>query len=312
MVDEKIITTKEFATACRKAIPEGIVLLENDGALPLVEKEKVAIFGRGQFEYLKSGSGSGGRVNCPYVTNIYDEIKNRVTLDDNVVRFYRDFIEENPFDTGDGWKPCFCQNDAVPSEDLVRNAAARSDKAIYVICRNVGEGFDYEKTPGNWYLSDEEDKTINLLSQHFKNVIVLLNSGNIMDMSWVKRYNIGTVAYIWQGGQEGGAGTVDALMGDVAPSGRLTDTIAITPEDYPCDDCFGDLAQNIHKEDIYVGYRYFETFAKDKVLYPFGFGLGYTKFSQTVTGVAKYGDIVTISVIVENIGDYSGKDVEQV
>ena len=141
MVDEKIITTKEFATACRKAIPEGIVLLENDGALPLVEKEKVAIFGRGQFEYLKSGSGSGGRVNCPYVTNIYDEIKNRVTLDDNVVRFYRDFIEENPFDTGDGWKPCFCQNDAVPSEDLVRNAAARSDKAIYVICRKVGEGF---------------------------------------------------------------------------------------------------------------------------------------------------------------------------
>lgn len=312
MVDEKIITTKEFATACRKAIPEGIVLLENDGALPLVEKEKVAIFGRGQFEYLKSGSGSGGRVNCPYVTNIYDEIKNRVTLDDNVVRFYRDFIEENPFDTGDGWKPCFCQNDAVPSEDLVRNAAARSDKAIYVICRNVGEGFDYEKTPGNWYLSDEEDKTINLLSQHFKNVIVLLNSGNIMDMSWVKRYNIGTVAYIWQGGQEGGAGTVDALMGDVAPSGRLTDTIAITPEDYPCDDCFGDLAQNIHKEDIYVGYRYFETFAKDKVLYPFGFGLGFSKFSQTVTGVAKDGDIVTISVIVENIGDYSGKDVVEV
>lgn len=312
MVDEKIITTKEFATACRKAIPEGIVLLENDGALPLAKNENVALFGRGQFEYLKSGSGSGGRVNCPYVTNIYDEIKNRVTLDDNVVRFYRDFIEENPFDTGDGWKPCFCQNDAVPSEDLVRNAAARSDKAIYVICRNVGEGFDYEKTPGNWYLSDEEDKTINLLSQHFKNVIVLLNSGNIMDMSWVKRYNIGTVAYIWQGGQEGGAGTVDALMGDVAPSGRLTDTIAITPEDYPCDDCFGDLAQNIHKEDIYVGYRYFETFAKDKVLYPFGFGLGYTKFSQTVTGVAKYGDIVTISVIVENIGDYSGKDVVQV
>ena len=91
MVDEKIITTKEFATACRKAIPEGIVLLENDGALPLVEKEKVAIFGRGQFEYLKSGSGSGGRVNCPYVTNIYDEIKNRVTLDDNVVRTKRRF-----------------------------------------------------------------------------------------------------------------------------------------------------------------------------------------------------------------------------
>lgn len=312
MVDEKIITTKEFATACRKAIPEGIVLLENDGALPLAKNENVALFGRGQFEYLKSGSGSGGRVNCPYVTNIYDEIKTRVTLDDKVTQFYRDFIEENPYDTGDGWKPCFCQNDAAPSEELMHNAAARSDKAIYVICRNVGESFDYEKTPGNWYLSAEEDATIALLSKHFKDVIVLINSGNIIDMSWVGKYSIGTVAYIWQGGQEGGAGTVDVLMGDVAPSGRLTDTIAISPEDYPCDDCFGDGSKNIHKEDIYVGYRYFETFAKDKVLYPFGYGLNYTEFSQSVTGVQKSGDTITVFVLVENIGNYSGKDVAQV
>ncbi len=312
MSEEKIITTKEFAAHCRKAIPEGIVLLESDGALPLEANENIALFGRGQFEYLKSGSGSGGRVNCPYVTNIYDEIKTRVTLDETVTQFYRDFIEQNPFDKGDGWKPCFCQIEAVPSEKLVRDAANKSDKAIYVICRNVGESFDYEKVKGNWYLSDEEDKTIALLSQHFKNVIVLLNSGNIMDMSWVKKYNIGTVAYIWQGGQEGGAGTVDVLMGDIAPSGRLTDTIAKSPEDYPCDDCFGDLIKNIHKEDIFVGYRYFETFARDKVLYPFGFGLGYTTFTQEVLNVSKDGDVITVSVLVKNTGDFSGKDVVQV
>ena len=312
MVDEKIVTTKEFAKHCRKAIPEGIVLLENDGALPLKEGEKVALFGRGQFEYLKSGSGSGGRVNCPYVTNIYDEIKKRVELDDNVTQFYGDFIKQNPFDTGDGWKPCFCQNDAIPSNDLVRDAALKSDKAIYIICRNVGESFDYEKVAGNWYLSENEDKIIKLLSQHFKNVIVLLNSGNIMDMSWVKKYNIGTVAYIWQGGQEGGAGTVDALMGDTAPSGRLTDTIAVSPEDYPCDDCFGDSQKNIHKEDIFVGYRYFETFARNKVLYPFGFGLGYTTFSQEVIDVQKRDDEISIKVAVKNTGDFSGKDVVQV
>ncbi len=312
MSDKKIITTKEFATHCRKAIPEGIVLLENNGALPLKEGENIALFGRGQFEYLKSGSGSGGRVNCPYVTEVYDEIKKRVTLDNSVTQFYRDFIEQNPFDTGDGWKPCFCQIEAVPDEEMVRDAATRSDKAIYIICRNVGESFDYEKVEGNWYLSQQEDRTINLLSQHFKNVIVLLNSGNIMDMSWVKKYNIGTVAYIWQGGQEGGAGTVDALMGDTAPSGRLTDTIAKSPEDYPCDDCFGDPVKNIHKEDIFVGYRYFETFARDKVLYPFGFGLGYTTFTQEVTNITKGGDIVTISVNVKNTGDFSGKDVVQV
>ena len=312
MSDEKIITTKQFAAHCRKAIPEGIVLLENDGALPLKESENIALFGRGQFEYLKSGSGSGGRVNCPYVTNVYDEIKGRVTLDNSVTQFYRDFIKQNPFDAGDGWKPCFCQTDAVPSEKLVRDAAASSDKAIYIICRNVGESFDYEKVEGNWYLSQQEDATLSLLSQHFKNVIVLLNSGNIMDMSWVKKYNIGTVAYIWQGGQEGGAGTVDALMGDVAPSGRLTDTIAKSPEDYPCDDCFGDMQKNIHKEDIYVGYRYFETFAQDKVLYPFGFGLNYTTFTQDITDVQKDDDIITVSVLVKNIGNYSGKDVVQV
>ena len=312
MSDEKIITTKEFAAHCRKAIPEGIVLLENNGALPLAKGENVALFGRGQFEYLKSGSGSGGRVNCPYVTNVYDEIKGRVTLDNSVTQFYRDFIKQNPFDAGDGWKPCFCQTEAVPSEELVRDAAARSDKAIYIICRNVGESFDYEKVPGNWYLSQQEDATLSLLSQYFKNVIVLLNSGNIMDMSWVKKYGIGTVAYIWQGGQEGGAGTVDALMGDIAPSGRLTDTIATSPEDYPCDDCFGDMQKNIHKEDIYVGYRYFETFARDKVLYPFGFGLNYTQFNQTVTGVNINNDIITISAVVENVGNFSGKDVVQV
>ncbi len=308
----EIITTKEFANYCRAAIPEGIVLLEHSGALPLARKENIALFGRGQFEYLKSGSGSGGRVNCPYVTNVYDEIKNRVTLDDNITQFYRDFIEQNPFDAGDGWKPCFCQNEAVPSKELVQAAAQKSDKAIYIICRNVGESFDYEKIEGNWYLSEQEDKTIELLSQYFKNVIVLLNSGNIMDMSWVKRYNVGTVAYIWQGGQEGGVGTVDALMGDTAPSGRLTDTIAISPEDYPCDDCFGDLNKNIHKEDIFVGYRYFETFAPDKVLYPFGFGLNYTTFTQEVTDIKKDGDIITVSVLVKNTGNFSGKDVVQV
>ncbi|MBQ6884623.1 MAG: glycoside hydrolase family 3 protein [Clostridia bacterium] len=312
MSNKKTFTTKEFAAHCRKAIPEGIVLLENNGSLPLSSGENIALFGRSQFEYLKSGSGSGGRVNCPYVTNIYDEIKSRVTLDQNITQFYRDYIVNNPFDEGDGWKPCFCQIDAVPSEDLVRDAATRNDKAIYVICRNVGESFDYEKVEGNWYLSHEEDAALAVLSKYFKNVIVLINSGNIMDMSWVKKYNIGTVAYVWQGGQEGGAGTVDALMGDIAPSGRLTDTIAISAEDYPCDDCFGDLTKNVHKEDIYVGYRYFETFAPDRVLYPFGFGLNYTEFNQTVTGVQKDGDTITISVVVENVGNYSGKDVVQV
>ena len=194
----------------------------------------------------------------------------------------------------------------------MRESAKRNKKAVYVICRNIGECYDYEKKAGNWFLSEQEDATIKLLAEYFENVIVLINSGNLIDMSWVRKYNIGTVAYIWQGGQEGGAGTVDALMGDVAPSGRLTDTIAVSVDDYPSDDCFGDEIKNIHKEDIFVGYRYFETFAKDRVLYPFGYGLGYTTFLQEVTDVKKDGDNITLSVTVKNTGDYSGKDVVQV
>lgn len=306
------ITSDKFKKYCREAVPEGLVLLENDGSLPLNTGEKIALFGRGQFEYLKSGSGSGGRVNCPYITNIYDEINGRVALDGDVTDFYRDFIKHNPFDIGDGWKPCFCQTEAVPPENLVKSVAEKSQKAMYIICRNIGESFDYSKEPGNWYLSAEEDATLALLSKHFKNVIVLINSGNIMDMSWIKKYSVGTVLYIWQGGQEGGAGTVDAIMGDVSPSGRLTDTIAKNPEDYPSDDCFGDEYKNIHKEDIFVGYRYFETFAPDKVLYPFGYGLNYTEFSQKVVGAEKHCDVVTLSVVVKNIGEHSGKDVVQV
>ena len=301
-----------FASYNRAAIPEGIVLLEQDGSLPLSKGEQVALFGRGQFEYLKSGSGSGGRVNCPYVTNIFDEISSQVTLDQSVTDFYRNFVEVNPFDMGDGWKPCFCQLEAVPDEELVQTAAQNNSKAIYVICRNIGESFDYKKVEGNWYLSAEEDATLSILSRNFKHVIVLVNSGNIMDMSWVKKYNIGTVAYIWQGGQEGGAGTVDALMGTVPPSGRLTDTIAVSPEAYPSDDCFGDTVQNIHKEDIYVGYRYFETFAQDKVLYPFGYGLNYTTFAQECLSVDQNGDEITLTVRVTNKGGFSGKDVVQV
>ena len=101
-------------------------------------------------------------------------------------------------------------------------------------------------------------------------------------------------------------------MGDIPPSGRLADTIAKDINDYPCNDCFGSAEENIHKEDIYVGYRYFETFAKDKVLYPFGYGLNYTKFKQAILKAERKEDKIYLSVLVENIGDYKGKEVVQV
>ena len=301
-----------FALWCRTLIPDGITLLEHDGALPLKNGEKVAVFGRGQYEYLKSGSGSGGLVQCAYTTNIADELKKRVVMDKVVDDFFRSYIAENPLDSGDGWYVPPYQKQPILDEVFVRSAAARNEKAIYVVCRAYGEEFDSKPEKGYWYLTDEEEQNIAILSKHFKHLIVLINSGNLMDMSWVKKYGVGTVAYIWQGGQEGGIGTVDVLLGDTSPSGRLADTIAKDINDYPCNACFGSAEVNVHKEDIYVGYRYFETFAKDKVLYPFGYGLNYTTFEQTILKVEGTEDNIYLSVLVKNVGDYQGKEVVQV
>lgn len=303
---------REFAQHCRNTVPEGIVLLENDGALPLSDGEEIALLGRGQFEYVKSGTGSGGRVSCDYVTNIGEELGKRVKLDEETCDYYRTHIKKNPYDIGDGWRGVPTQRQPELNEEFIKRLAAKKEKAIFIISRLHGEGGDCTEKKGDWYLSETEDNNLAVLSAYFKHVIVLINSGNLIDMSWVKRYNIGTVAYIWQGGQEGGAGTVDMLMGDVSPSGRLADTIAANVSDYPAYGCWGDEVKNVHKEDIYVGYRYFETFAKDKVLYPFGYGLNYTEFEQKTLKAEKIGNRICLIVEVNNIGKRAGKEVVQV
>ena len=305
-------TFEKFAKSARKFIPEGITLLESDGALPLAEGENVAVFGRGQFEYVKSGTGSGGRVNCPYITTIGAELAKRVNIDKNISDFYRAYIQENPFDNGDGWKVPASQNNPILDTEFVKKSASASNKAIFVLTRTVGESYDCEAEVGNWYLSESEENTIKLLSENFRHLIVLINSGNLIDMNWVKKYNVGTVVYVWQGGQEGGAGTVDALMGITPPSGRLPDSIADSIDAYPSSTCFGDEIQNVHKEDIYVGYRYFETFAPERILYPFGYGLNYTKFTKNVNNIIQNDNVITFSVVVSNVGTYKGKEVVQV
>ena len=152
---------------------------------------------------------------------------------------------------------------------------------------------------------------IALVSRHFKRSIVLLNTGNICDMRFVKKYDPAAVCYVWQGGQEGGNAVVDVLTGIVNPSGKLTDTIAECIDDYPSTAHFGDDAKNAYCEDIYVGYRYFETFAKEKVLYPFGFGLSYTTFKIKMVSFCYKDNYVTVQVQVRNTGSRSGKEVVQ-
>ena len=293
---------------------DGSVLLENkNNVLPLKKGDRVSVFGRIQREYYKSGTGSGGLVNVKYVTNIVDELKKSsdIEINEELLSVYEEWKKENPFDYGCGWgQEPWCQKEMELSEDLVQSARKFGDKAIIVIGRTAGEDKDNSATEGSYLLSPLEEEMIKKVSSVFEKTIVVLNVGAIIDMKWVKKYNISAVLYVWQGGMCGGRACADLLLGNVSPSGKLADTIAYDISDYPSTANFGGKEYNLYKEDIYVGYRYFETFNKSAVLYPFGYGLSYTDFEITATCQAQNGKIV-INATVKNIGEYSGKEVVQ-
>lgn len=303
---------KLYAEYCRKIAAEGCVLLENDGTLPLKKTDKTAVFGREQFEYVKSGSGSGGRVNCPYVTNLYDYIKDKTVLDDEVTAFYKGYIAENPLDEGDGmqWELPSVQKQPVLDEEFVKAASARNDKAVMVISRIAGEAIDMKVERGYFFLTEQEELALELITRYFSRVVVVLNVGNLIDVTPFKKYNVNALLLCWQGGQEGGAALADALSGETSPSGKLPVTVASLDsyKHIP----FGNFSRNIHFEDIFVGYRYFVTFAPDKIIYPFGFGLSYTNFKmQTLSFSVKNGR-AKVAVKVENVGDHKGREVVEI
>lgn len=293
---------------------DGSVLLENkNNVLPLKKGDRVSVFGRIQREYYKSGTGSGGLVNVKYVTNIVDELKKSddIEINEELLAVYEEWKKDNPFDYGCGWgQEPWCQKEMELSDDLVENARKFGDKAIIVIGRTAGEDKDNSATEGSYLLSPLEEEMIKKVSSVFEKTIVVLNVGAVIDMKWVKKYNISAVLYVWQGGMCGGRACADLLLGKVSPSGKLADTIAYDISDYPSSANFGGKEYNLYKEDIYVGYRYFETFNKSAVLYPFGYGISYTDFEITATCVDKNGKI-TINATVKNIGEYSGKEVVQ-
>lgn len=305
-----------YASLARQAAAEGCVLLKNDHhALPLKKGERVSIFGRIQFDYYKSGTGSGGAVNTRYVTSILDALKScpDITVNEKLEAVYRDWVQDHPFDKGDGWaQEPWCQEEMPVSPALVAEAAAQSDVAIVIIGRTAGEDKDNSAKKGSYLLTVQEEAMLKTVCGAFSRVAVLLNVGNIMDMKWVEKYNPAAVLYVWQGGQEGGSGVADVLTGAVSPSGRLSDTIAFDIADYPSTLGFGDPEKAIYSEDIYVGYRYFETFAKDRVLYPFGFGLSYTTFSIETSSFSVKDISFTETVTVTNSGSAPGKEVVQV
>lgn len=302
----------EYAKKAREAVADGIVLLKNENnVLPLQGAHKVALFGRTQFNYYKSGTGSGGLVNTTYVTGIYEALKEDadIVLNETVRKTYEEWVESHPFDAGAGWaqEPWF-QEEMELSDELVAQAAQESDTAVIIIGRTAGEDKDNKAEEGSYLLTTQEHSMLQKVCSAFSRTIVLLNVGNIIDMKWMDEVHPSAVLYVWQGGQEGGNGVLDVLKGTVCPSGRLSDTIAYDIEDYPSTAYHGDPDKNYYVEDIYVGYRYFETFAKDKVMYPFGYGLSYTTFERKLIDMEQSAEGVSLTVEVTNTGACVGKE----
>ena len=304
-----------YAKKAREAVSEGIVMLRNeDNVLPLADGSKIALFGRNQFSYYKSGTGSGGLVNTRYVVSIRDALINygKYNINKYLDDLYEKWLETHPFDTGSGWasEPWY-QEEMPITLDIVRQARKESDIALIFIGRTAGEDQDNKAEEGSYLLTKEEKNLISNVCRVFDKTVVLLNVGNIIDMKWVEEYKTSAVLYVWQGGQEGGNGVLDVLNGTVSPSGKLTDTIAYDIKDYLSTENYGNTDKNYYKEDIYVGYRYFEKAAKNKVMFPFGYGLSYTTFTLIDAFCEVVENGVNVACSLKNTGNREGKEVIQ-
>ena len=321
MSNLKGVPVEGFAEKSREAAVEGIVLLRNeDNVLPFTKEDKISVFGRPQIEYYRSGTGSGGAVQVEYATNILDGFKNsHLNINEDLVKDYQEWLKDHPFDNGGGGWACepWFQKDMDITVPYAKEQAAKSNKAVYIVGRTAGEDKDNYNGAGSYLLTDEEISNIKNITEAFEDVVVVLNASNIIDMKWMNdpqfSGHIKSVAYVWSGGMEGGNAVVDALSGCVTPSGKLPDTIAFNLEDYLSDENFGNPLTNLYKEDIYVGYRYFETFAPEKVMFEFGYGLSYTTFDIETMSAKEEDGKIKLQVKVTNTGDtYSGKEVVQV
>ncbi|MBQ8684332.1 MAG: glycoside hydrolase family 3 protein [Clostridia bacterium] len=329
----------------RRAAGEGMVLLKNEGGtLPLQRGTKVALFGQASVNYVKGGGGSG-EVYSDYTRNVYDgfaekEKEGKVSVFQPLRAFYQKHVDaelirqkadyesdrlkaiwamedkgEQELARGDFMREVQVQEAVVP-EALLAEARAFADTAIITFGRFSSEGYDRAGVKGDFYLSDKEMALAEQVKAAFPHCIVVLDVGGMVDSEWfIHDDTVGAVLLAWQAGMEGGSAIADILCGDVNPSGKLVDTFAKAFADYPYAEHFNDSTVYVdYTEDIYVGYRYFETVptARDRVNYPFGFGLSYTTFR--LWGIAAYEaeGTVTVTANVTNTGDVAGKEVVQV
>ena len=295
-----------------------MVLLKNEKSiLPFEKGTRLALFGKGSVDYVKGGGGSGD-VTTAYVRSLQDglEIKEeegKVQVLASLGKFYRENVSAQ---YAGGIQPGMTAEPEIPC-DLLEKAKAWADAAVISICRFSGEGWDRKGIPGDgdFYLTREEQNMVDTVTANFEKVVVVLNVGGMVDTSWFcNSEKIQGVLLAWQGGMEGGLAAADLLCGDVNPSGKLTDTFARTFDDYPSSAGFYESEDYVdYTEDIYVGYRYFETIpgAAEKVNYPFGFGLSYTEFAIEPLRAGEEDGTICVDVRVTNMGSRAGKEVVQ-
>ena len=333
-----VTASLEHIALSKEAATEGMVLLKNDNQLlPLRAGCRIALFGKGSFDYVKGGGGSGD-VTVSYVRSLHDGLamlKDYVSLYEPLSDFYHKNVEEQ---YAGGAVAGMTVEPDLP-EELLSGAAAFADTAVIAISRFSGEGWDRstveyngEYSPwkeetsmpqlsgeifpeGDFYLTAAEQRLVKRVKERFGRVVAVLNTGGIMDTSWfLTDGDISSVLLAWQGGMEGGLAAAELLCGIHTPSGKLPDTFAARTEDYPSTANFHESFDYVdYTDDIYVGYRYFETIpgAAEKVCYPFGFGLSYTSFQITVQSGEFSGGHIRFLVNVTNTGKYAGKEVVQ-
>ncbi|MGN1155809.1 MAG: glycoside hydrolase family 3 protein [Agathobacter sp.] len=303
----------------RKAAADGIVLLENNGVLPFKKGQKISVFGRCQIDTFYVGYGSGGDVKPPYLVSYLEALKEaeaegQICLNQSLVQVYEKWTKEPDNEPIQGyWGHWPMSHPEMPvSIAQAQKAAEFSDTAMVILGRAAGEDRENKLEPGSYYLTREEKKLLNSVTKAFKDIVVVMDCGNVVDLSWMDDYKgkISALVYAWQGGMETGHALIDVITGKVNPSGKLTDTIPVTYKEQPSASHFGHKESNDYEEDIYVGYRYFETLMPDKVRYPFGFGLSYTTFRMDVESFTFEKD-VKVMVKVTNTGNLPGREVVQ-
>lgn len=332
-VQEQQPSMRELAHGrlAREAAAEGMVLLRNEGLLPLSGIASIALFGGGAVYTIKGGTGSGD-VNSRESISIYQGLKDAGAVIANegwIVDYQRRYLDarnawkkkvladakqvENPFDAYAANPFSMPEGRRIAAEDL-----AGASVAIYVVSRISGEGKDRRKEEGDYYLSQKEAEDLHYLDQSGLPILLVLNVGAPLELTGLleETRQIRGILNISLPGQEGGHAFTDVLFGRAAPGGRLTATWARRYEDYPSAASFGyldgDLEKEEYREGIYVGYRYFSSFGIEP-LFPFGYGLAYTDFSITCEKVEWDGTAIQVVASVKNTGSlYAGREVVQV